>query len=102
MVFIRKIMVHRKIAKVSIYWSSKVSKRYKSNAILGDLHRTKGISSDFNAEVAYIIEKFMNADCPLQFINNVMNDSVKLTYDSEDLYITPPNLLEFTKTFHFD
>jgi len=46
-----KTMVNRKETKLPIHWSSKIPKRYKRNSVLGDLHRAKRISSDFQTEV---------------------------------------------------
>ena len=33
--------VYRKTTKQPTHWSSKITKRYKRNGILGDLHRSK-------------------------------------------------------------
>ena len=38
--------VHRKPYKKSIHWSSRVPKRYKRNAITGELHRATKISDE--------------------------------------------------------
>ena len=49
--------VHRKTTKQPTHWSSKIPKRYKRNMILGDLHRSFRISSDFNEEIKLISHK---------------------------------------------
>ena len=53
------------------------SKSYKGNAINGDLHRSKRISSNFDKEISLIKEKFMKADHPLRFMNSVVNEFQK-------------------------
>ena len=42
--------VYRKETKLPTHWSSKAPKRYKRNAINGELSRSMRISSDFNVE----------------------------------------------------
>ena len=46
--------VHRNTTKQPTYWSSKIPKRYKSNMILGDLHRSNGTFPNFSEEKKYI------------------------------------------------
>ena len=41
-----------------VRWSSKVPFRYKKNAINGELHRAKKISSNFQSEIARIKASF--------------------------------------------
>ena len=41
--------------KLPVPWESKVPKHYKSNTLLGELHLTKKISSNFQKEVKMII-----------------------------------------------
>ena len=57
-----------------MHWSSKVPKRYKRNAILGDLHRAKRISSDFCKEKLEIKKKFDAAGFPFRFVDSVIRD----------------------------
>ena len=45
-----KTGVYRKPCKFPVHWSSKIPKRYKRNAINGDLSRACKISSDFDNE----------------------------------------------------
>ena len=44
-------------SKISNHWSSAVPKKYKRNAILGDLHRLHKISSNFELEKQRIKKK---------------------------------------------
>ena len=37
----------RKTSKLPVHWSSWIPKQYKRNAVIGDLHRSKRISSNF-------------------------------------------------------
>ena len=45
-----KTSVYRKPNKYTAHWKSKVPKRYKRNAINGDLYRSHRISTNFNDE----------------------------------------------------
>ena len=56
-----------------VHWSSKVPLRYK-NAINGELHRAKKISSKFQSETARIKAKFLKAGFPHKFIENTINN----------------------------
>ena len=42
--------VFRKASKLPVHWSSRVPKRYKRIAVIGELHRSKRISSNFEME----------------------------------------------------
>ena len=88
-----------KTTELPIHRSSKIPKRYKRNAIFGDLHRAKRMSTNFDAEVSYFIEKFRKADYPLHFCNSIVTDFIKSTNDLQDSYIIKPNLLEYQKPF---
>ena len=57
-----KFNVYRKNVKLPLPWTSKTPKRYKRNAINGDLHRSKRISSNFDKEISLIKDKFTKAD----------------------------------------
>ena len=52
--------VYTKKNKLPVFWSSKIPKRYKRNAIKGELHRASKISSSFNVEVNRIRQKLLN------------------------------------------
>ena len=64
--------VYRKPNKVPLHWFSKTPIRYKRNAIIGDLHRSKNISSYFKDEVELIRKKYVNAGFPVRFVNSVI------------------------------
>ena len=58
----------------SVHWSSKVPFRYKKNAISGELHRAKKISSNFQSKIARIKAKFLNAGFPYKVIESTINN----------------------------
>lgn len=60
------------MTKLPTHWSTKTPKRYKRNTINGNLHRAWMISSDFEAEVKIIKDKFKSAGYPEKFINSVI------------------------------
>ena len=60
---------------------------------------TEQMSTNFDAEVSYFIEKFRKADYPLHFCNSIVTDFIKSTNDLQDSYIIKPNLLEYQKPF---
>ena len=98
--------VHRKESKLPVPWESKVPKHYKRNTLLGELHRAKKISSNFQKEVKNIKEKFNKANFPLRFINNVVTQFNKNMYNNkerneEDEMIIPPQLFEIPKKILF-
>ena len=85
--------------KLPVPWESKVPKHYKSNTLLGELHRTKNISSNFQKEVS-------KANFPLRFINSVPAQFNSNTYNNnernkEDKMIIPPQLFEIPKKIVF-
>ena len=57
-----------KESKIHNHWSSAVPKKYKRNAILGDLHRAHKISSNFELEKQHIRKKDLNVNLPYNFI----------------------------------
>ena len=57
-----------------VHWSLKVSFRYKKNAINGELHRVKNISSNFQSEIARIKAKFLNTGFPHKVIGSTINN----------------------------
>ena len=63
--------VHRKETKLPTLWKSKIPKKYKRNVIIGDLHRSKRISTDFTKEKNIIKNKFKKADFLSKFIDSV-------------------------------
>ena len=89
--------VHRKSTKFPIPWLSCVPKRYKRNAINGDLHRAYRISSDFDKEIKCIKRKFTDAGYPVRFIMSVINDFNKKISNKDDDYIIPPDFFDIPK-----
>ena len=57
-----KIKKHRNDRKFPVHWLSKISKRYKQNAINADLNRAEWIASIFAKEIPTIKWKFLNTD----------------------------------------
>ena len=62
-----------------VHWSSKVPFRYKKNAINGELHRAKKISSNFQSEIARIKAKFLNAGFHIRSLKALSLVSIMLT-----------------------
>ena len=98
---IYKTEVYRKSTKFPVHWSSKIPKRYKRNAINGDLNRSKCISSDFEKEKTVIVQKFKNADFPERFIKSVINnyESNQISKAEEDELLIPSDFFEIKKPF---
>ena len=87
--------VFRKPNKVPMHWHSKSPVRYKRNAINGDLHRAKRISSNFREETTIIKEKYQKAGFPLKFVCSVINNFCNPVPDvEEDLPLIPPYFFE--------
>ena len=49
-----------KESKISNHWSSAVLKKYKRNAVLGDLHKAYKISSNFELEKHRIMKNYLS------------------------------------------
>ena len=78
--------VHVKPGKLPVFWSSKVPKRYKRNAITGELHRARRIASDFEKETTRIKKKFLSVGFPSRFIESVIRDFKRVPDpDEEDI-----------------
>ena len=87
--------VYRKPNKVPLHWFSKTPIRYKRNAIIGDLHRSKNISSYFKDEVELIRKKYVDAGFPARFVNSVIrNFKSPNSNDEEDLLLIPTYFFE--------
>ena len=69
-----KTQVFVKKSMYPVHWSSKVPFRYKKNAINGELHTVKKISSSFQSEIGRIKAKFLNAGFPHKVIENTINN----------------------------
>ena len=96
---ILKTSVHLKETKWPTSWNSKIAKKYKHNVIIGDLHRSKRISTNFTKEKHIIKNKFKKANFPTKFIDSVIkgfeyNEGNK---DQQDDFIIAPNLFEEPK-----
>ena len=60
-------------SKIPNHWSSAVTKKYKRNAILGDLHRAHKISSNFELEKQRIKKKYLSVNFPYDFVQFTFN-----------------------------
>ena len=47
-----------KMSKLPVHWSSRVPKRYQEIVVIGDLHRSKRISSNFEMKIKVVKRKF--------------------------------------------
>ena len=68
-----EISVAVKESKIRNHWSSAVPKKYKRNAILGDLHRAYKVSSNFELEKQRIKKKYLSVNFPYIFIQSTSN-----------------------------
>ena len=97
--------VHRKETKALTHWSSCIPKRYKKNSITIDLDRAKRIATDFNKAVEIIINKFIKADYPKAFINNVIKqfnqDQLHNEITEKDEPLVPSDIFEIENFFIF-
>ena len=89
--------VHRKETKLPTPWNSKIPKKYKRNVIIGDLHRSKQVSTD--SKEKNIKNKFKKTDFPTKFIDCVIKgfEYYERNKDQQDDFIIPPNLFEEPK-----
>ena len=65
--------VEVKESKIPNHWPSAVPKKYKRNIILGDLHKTHKISSNFELEKQRIRKKYLSINFPYNFIQSNFN-----------------------------
>ena len=89
--------VYQKESKQPIHRNSAVPKIYKQNVIIGDVHRAKRISCDFDYEILVIKSKNIKADYPPRFVKTVINTC---TLEKEDPII-PPQMFDEEKTVYF-
>ena len=80
-----KTQVFVKTSMYSVHWSSNVPFQYKKNAINGQLHRAKKISSNFQLKTAKIKAKFLKASFSHRVIENIINNFNNV---DEELMIT--------------
>ena len=66
--------VYTKKNKLPVFWSSRVPKRYKRNAIKIELHRALKIASNFDTELVRIRNKFREAGYPKRFVEAVIRE----------------------------
>ena len=92
-----KCFAYHKDMKLPFHWTSGVPKHYKRNVILGDLHRVKNLSSNFEQEVKVIKEKYSKAGYPSRYIDSVVN-SFK---EEKEEPLLPTNLFEERKEVSF-
>ena len=83
--------------KLPFHWTSAVSKHYKKNDIIGDLHCVNNLSSNFVQEVGIIRNKYIKTDYPFRFINSIIDC---FHQEKEDPLI-PTSLLEERKEVSF-
>ena len=62
-----------KESKIPNHWSSTVSKKYKRNAILGDLQRAHKISSNFELKRQRTKKEYLSVSFPHNFIQSPFN-----------------------------
>ena len=62
-----------KESKIPNHWSLAVPKKYKRNAILGNLHRAHKIFSNFELEKQHIKKKYLRANFLYNFIQSTFN-----------------------------
>ena len=71
--------------------------------ILGDLHRSNRISSNFSEEIKFISHKYQKANYLKRFINSVIRQFQdkwnQSNIDDFDDYIIPSNLFDIPKSF---
>ena len=88
-----KTQVFLKKSMYPVDWSSKVPFRYKRNAINGELHRDKKISSNFQLETSRIKAKFLKAGFPHKVIENTINHFNNV---DKELFLTKEKQLRST------
>lgn len=81
---------YRKANKFPAHWKLQIPKRYKTNAITGDLHRSWRINSNFYHEKNEIRNKFSTVVYPMRFVNSLINDYESKEHDP----MTPCYLLK--------
>ena len=81
-----KTSVYRKPDKMPVHWTSKVRKRYKRNAINGDLNPSYQISINFDYEKEIIREKYHLAGLPTAFVDNVIHQLQQKLIDKQAQY----------------
>ena len=83
--------------KLPFHWTSAVPKHCKNNVIIGDLHRVKNLSSNFEQDERIIRDRYIKAGYPFCFINSIIED---FNQEKEDL-LTLTSLFEKRKEVSF-
>ena len=65
------IKVNRKDGKLSVHWTSRITKRYKRNSIISDLKKALRISSSLKNEIPNVRHNFLK-EYSLWFINSAI------------------------------
>ena len=68
--------MYQKQNKQPIQWNSAVPKWYQRNVIIGNVHRAKIISCDFDYEISVIKSKYVKAGYPPRFVTSVINTCI--------------------------
>ena len=92
-----KCFAYQKEIKLPFHWTSVVPKHYKKNVIIGNLHRVKNLSSNFEQEVTIIRNNYIKAGYPFRSINSVIGG---FNQEKEDPLI-PISLFEERKEVSF-
>ena len=93
------IKVNRKDRKLSVHWTSRITKRYKRNSIISDLKKALRISSSLKNEIPNVRHNFLE-EYSLWLINSAIkqfNDKFSEKSNEENDYILPPDLFEIKK-----
>ena len=72
-----KCIAYHKEIKSPFHWMSAVTKHYKKNIIIADLHCIKNLSSNFIQEVRMIRNKYIKAGYPFHCINSVIDSFIQ-------------------------
>ena len=65
--------LYQKEKKQLIHWNSAVTKSYKQNAMVGNVHQAKRINCDFDYEISVITLQYIIAGYPPIFVTFVIN-----------------------------
>ena len=95
-----------KESKIPNHWSSAVTKKYKRNAILGDLHRAHKISSNFELEnsvlrknilalifrtILFSLLSILISEC--EFLTGYLKKNIEKQFTSEYLFVNQMNTM---------
>ena len=89
--------MYQKENKKLIHCNTAVPKSYKRNVIIGDVHRAKRISCDFDYKISVIKSEYIKAGYPPKFVTSAINTC---TVEKEKPII-PPQMFDERKTVYF-